>query len=161
MKKTGIIFLLIILLTSTALAIDCPKGLVNDTYPGECGLYTDSNKDKICDYSQELTLNSPIQSQSLSNKYYFWQISIIATIIYLISHFIIGKKDIVLHKKIWNILLLITFIATALTSILFLFQINTGFNNTFWHIELGLIMILISAYHTLWHIPYLKAILRI
>ena len=31
---------------------DCPRGLVNDTYPGACSRYIDTNKDGICDHSQ-------------------------------------------------------------------------------------------------------------
>lgn len=31
---------------------DCPRGLVNDTYPGACSRYVDVNKDGICDHSQ-------------------------------------------------------------------------------------------------------------
>ncbi len=31
---------------------DCPRGLVNDPYPGECSRYTDTNNDGICDHSQ-------------------------------------------------------------------------------------------------------------
>lgn len=40
-------------LPSSALAWDnCPKGLVNDPYPGACGRYVDTNGDDICDLSQ-------------------------------------------------------------------------------------------------------------
>lgn len=35
---------------------DCPFGLVNDRYPGKCGLYEDSNHDSICDHSQHQLL---------------------------------------------------------------------------------------------------------
>ncbi|MDP2750208.1 MAG: 4Fe-4S binding protein [Nanoarchaeota archaeon] len=31
---------------------DCPWGTVNCSYPGDCGLYTDDNSNKICDYSE-------------------------------------------------------------------------------------------------------------
>ncbi len=31
---------------------DCPKGLVNDPYPGACRRYVDTNGDNICDLSQ-------------------------------------------------------------------------------------------------------------
>jgi hypothetical protein len=31
---------------------DCPRDLVNDTYPGACSRYIDTNKDGICDHSQ-------------------------------------------------------------------------------------------------------------
>ncbi|MFH0876306.1 MAG: hypothetical protein V1859_10295 [archaeon] len=30
----------------------CPKGLVNDPYPGRCNLYIDQNSDNICDLSE-------------------------------------------------------------------------------------------------------------
>jgi len=40
-------------LPSNALAWDdCPKGLVNDPYPGACRRYVDTNGDDICDLSQ-------------------------------------------------------------------------------------------------------------
>jgi polyferredoxin len=31
---------------------NCPFGIENDSYPGKCGLYTDTNNDSLCDYSQ-------------------------------------------------------------------------------------------------------------
>jgi hypothetical protein len=31
--------------------VACPRGLVNDPYPGQCRQYVDSNGDGICDYS--------------------------------------------------------------------------------------------------------------
>lgn len=31
---------------------DCPKGLVDDPYPGECSRYVDTDNDGICDHSQ-------------------------------------------------------------------------------------------------------------
>ena len=30
----------------------CPKGMINDPYPGMCKLYVDSNGNGICDYSE-------------------------------------------------------------------------------------------------------------
>jgi hypothetical protein len=34
-----------------ASSVACPRGLVNDPYPGQCRHYVDSNGDGICDYS--------------------------------------------------------------------------------------------------------------
>lgn len=39
---------------------DCPFGLENDEYPGECGRYVDTNNDGICDHSQ----SEPIAEES-------------------------------------------------------------------------------------------------
>ena len=56
MRKTAliIILLLIFLLLPTPLSAwdDCPYGLENDPYPGECNRYVDTDGDGICDHSQ-------------------------------------------------------------------------------------------------------------
>lgn len=31
---------------------DCPHGLENDPYPGNCGLYVDEDANDICDHSE-------------------------------------------------------------------------------------------------------------
>jgi len=31
---------------------NCPRGLVNDEYPGACGSYIDIDENQICDYSE-------------------------------------------------------------------------------------------------------------
>ncbi|MBU0586091.1 hypothetical protein KJ780_01115, partial [Candidatus Micrarchaeota archaeon] len=46
---------------------DCPFGLVNDSFPGECGRYIDANKDRICDHSQEQPVETSV-TQVLANK---------------------------------------------------------------------------------------------
>ena len=54
MKKLLLILVLsFLLLPSVTLAWDdCPHGLVNDPYPGECSKYVDTDDDGICDRSQ-------------------------------------------------------------------------------------------------------------
>ena len=32
--------------------LTCPRGIVNDAYPGRCGIYVDSNHDGQCDHGQ-------------------------------------------------------------------------------------------------------------
>ena len=52
--KSNIVYLLSIIMLSSALFAwdDCPFGQVNDTYPGDCGRYVDTNGDAVCDKSQ-------------------------------------------------------------------------------------------------------------
>lgn len=58
MKKELILIILsIFLLSFISAELICPTGQINDTYPGDCGLYTDTNNDRICDYSQETASN--------------------------------------------------------------------------------------------------------
>jgi hypothetical protein len=52
-------------LPSSALAWDnCPKGLVNDPYPGACRRYVDTNGDGICDLSQ----SEPVQATTTTTE---------------------------------------------------------------------------------------------
>ena len=84
--------------------------------------------------------------------------------VYVISLFLSrhGKYlSVALHRKIWNALLVITFVLSALTAIFYILMLdyNTdllpkGIDSSFWHIEFGLAFILIGVFHALWHIPY-------
>ena len=52
-------------LPSSALAWDnCPKGLVNDPYPGACRRYVDTNGDGICDLSQ----SEPVEATTTTTE---------------------------------------------------------------------------------------------
>ena len=37
--------------SANSVRVACPRGLVNDPYPGRCRHYVDSDGDGICDYS--------------------------------------------------------------------------------------------------------------
>ena len=163
MKKAGLL-ILVLLFSNLALALDCPYGQVNDSQQ-LCGLYQDKNSDTICDLSQEIPAQTlPTLTNNVLGKttYHTLEITIITTLIYLLSYLLVkkGKLQYPLHKKIWNYLLLVSFIIVALTSIGYLIKLDYNISTislttlNFWHIELGLIMILISLYHTLWHLRY-------
>ncbi len=50
---SGLFLVLTMLNISTVIAWDnCPFGEINDTYPGNCGRYIDTDNDGICDLSQ-------------------------------------------------------------------------------------------------------------
>ena len=170
--KVYIVLIAIILFTPTIAALTCPIGLTNDTYPGSCRLYTDENKDNLCDYSQ-----SPIPSEQINNtassskimiNYYFIYILMGSLALYLASYFLSKKNkiSIVSHKKIWNFLLLISFIGTGLSGIILVLNLEYGINialplNTlFWHVETGIVMTIIGVFHALWHIPYFKSYIK-
>ncbi|MFA5993063.1 MAG: hypothetical protein WC796_05135 [Candidatus Pacearchaeota archaeon] len=175
-----VILVAILVIIPIVSAVDCPRGIVNDSYPGICGLYTDSNNNEVCDLSEDTTTNiadteiNPIniaekQNSILSTNYHFVLISLVTIIVYLLSYFLAKKQklSVVLHRKIWNIILLVSFLITAVTSIVYLVNIDLGINFlsmsfiSFWHIEIGLIMILISIFHALWHLPYFKSYVKL
>jgi len=71
-----------------------------------------------------------------------------------------------IHRKIWNILLLITFLFSGLLGLFMVLQINYGLYQyqflTFlkWHVEFGIVMALISFFHIFWHLAYFKNIFK-
>lgn len=247
---------------------DCPKGLVNDPYPGACSRYVDTNNDGICDHSQPApaaptttaapitattaspttvspataTTASPTPSTSsslvssttagtsspaaatdgteadsaqaaamalatppsggsggtgtggsgtstdgsgggaaaatplpsntskpaLGIKYNLSPIAIAFFIIYFAS-FILYKTHrmrVTTHRKIWNVLLLLTFLFTGVLGMLLVIRLNYGlrfnlpFDMLFWHVETGIVMSLISFFHIGWHLKYYRNLLR-
>lgn len=158
-------------------AVECPLGIENDVYPGDCGKYTDVNQNSICDLSEDLkSSNSEISNlnnsnNSIQNKplYNFPLIVILSTFFYLASYLLVkfNKITIVTHKKFWNSLLLLSFLFTAFSSIVWILKADYGIASGFfrevgfWHIEIGLVMIMISIFHALWHWNYFKSYLKL
>jgi len=272
MKKYILILIITVVWSSVVLAWnECPLGEVNDPYPGKCGLYTDTDNDGICDYSQPApedrdsivadtnindnknTSESPgntetedvhdlitgkelktktvsevaeiyniptakyaqalseyfglkikkndkfqllhdnyglepkaakdvasmvrgdedivvTESEVISQKrvYHLVPIAIVLIILYFVTYFLSKKKIItkIAHRRIWNILLLITFLVSGILGILliirinFTIPINLPFNILFWHVEAGIAMTLISFFHAFWHWNYYKCIFK-
>ena len=87
-KMRNILALLVVIALSSSVSaeVECPFGLVNDTYPGDCGRYIDINGDGICDYSQPepssaavpagetpmLSASQSVHPQSLFDRYHFF-----------------------------------------------------------------------------------------
>jgi len=50
---------------------DCPKGMVNDEYPGSCPRYIDTDENGICDHSEpapEDRISNQDQNKEISEK---------------------------------------------------------------------------------------------
>ncbi|MCK5084660.1 MAG: hypothetical protein KAQ64_03330, partial [Candidatus Pacebacteria bacterium] len=105
----------------------------------------------------------------LATTYHLLSISLVLILLYFITHILSKKKivSIVSHRKIWNVLLLLTFLVSGIFGILLVIKINFGiaiplpFNILFWHVEIGIAMFVISIFHTLWHWTYFKNLFRI
>ena len=186
MIKKIIFALLVLILIPTAVLAwnDCPSGEV--LCEGKCGQFIDTDNDGICDHSQPApkdrnkeiaasikTEQGTAISESNNNKnkkiYHLLPISLFLILMYIISHILSKKKiiSIVSHRKTWNMLLLITFLISAIPGILLVIKINFGitiplpFNILFWHVEAGIAMTVISIFHIIWHWAYFKNVFRI
>ena len=165
MKKLLIFFFLILPL----FALDnCPFGLEDDPYPGECGKYVDIDNNSFCDHAQsEYELASldkltpePILiiNPNVAKKYNSYLISLILLCLYFMS-FTLSKQKIInkfVHRKIWNVLLLFSFLISGITGLFLAFGITLLPNFLTLHVQTGIIMAIISIFHILWHIPYFK-----
>lgn len=184
MKKYSLILLLLFLFPMVGLAWDnCPYGEVNDPYPGKCSKYIDTDHDQICDLSQSAPENriasaikteQKIEISKLTNNnkkmtYHLVPISLFLIILYALSRILLKKKilNIITYKKIWNILLLITFLISGTLGVLLIIRINfnitapTRFNALFWHVEIGIAMFIICIFHLIDRWYYFKNMFKI
>lgn len=89
-------------------------------------------------------------------------ITSIVLLAYLFTFILVkaGKLKKLSHRKIWNVILLITFLVSCLLGFVLALQINYGFCmdwfRTFlhWHVEFGIAMTIIAVIHIVWHYKY-------
>ncbi|MFC2137976.1 hypothetical protein ACFLTE_07365, partial [Bacteroidota bacterium] len=98
----------------------------------------------------------------MNTAYLLIPISILVIFFYSIS-FLISKLEIIsktTHRKIWNVMLLITFFTTALLGLFLAIKVNykldiPAYDNYLeWHVNFGITMAFISIFHFIWHINY-------
>lgn len=172
MKRELIMVLLLILVVPLVFAQDCPFDNAGCEYPGECGIYVDDNNDYICDNSQIIPQNIvdlDLEQARIGKEIYnFIPVLIILFILYFLTYFLskIRIIKLITHRKLWNFLLLITFLITGILGLLLVIRINYGwniisrFNMKYWHVEAGISMAIISFFHILWHWSYFKSYLK-
>lgn len=89
-------------------------------------------------------------------------ISSIVLISYFATYLLVkaGKMKKLSHRKLWNVILLLTFLASCLLGFVLALQINYGFCMDWfrdflkWHVEFGIAMTLIAVIHIIWHYKY-------
>jgi len=122
-------------------------------------------KDNIKTEIKNVT-NTPIKNTK--NIYSFFPVIIFVSILYLVT-LILSQKNIITqltHRRIWNIALLLSFLAVAILGILLVIRIMYGwsiklpFNTLYVHVEAGIIMTVISIIHIIWHWQYYTCIFK-
>ncbi|PKP05024.1 MAG: hypothetical protein CVU11_02460 [Bacteroidetes bacterium HGW-Bacteroidetes-6] len=78
----------------------------------------------------------------------------------ILHHFEVIRKFV--HRRIWNILLLLTFLTTAMLGLILVVQINYNLGTElilsylYWHVQFGIAMAVITIIHILWHWKYFR-----
>ncbi|MCX6320190.1 MAG: hypothetical protein NTX93_00065, partial [Bacteroidia bacterium] len=83
-------------------------------------------------------------------------------LLYLISYFFyrIGYYSLQFHRKLWNSILAIAFLITALAGVFMALQVTYKWDIPFvksvlkWHVEFGIGMAFTGIFHFIWHLSY-------
>ncbi len=103
------------------------------------------------------------------SSYYFLPVIISLVILYCLTWLLSAKKLIktITHRKIWNVVLLVSLLGSALPGIILILNIDFDtnitlpFNMLFWHVEAGLVLGVVAVFHIAWHRRYFAKILAI
>jgi hypothetical protein len=105
----------------------------------------------------------------LKHSYYFVPILLVMGILYTVTWTLSARKVIktLLHRKIWNMVLLVTMLVSALLGLFlilaidFNIEIELPFNMLFWHVEAGIALSIIAVFHILWHWRYFAKMIKV
>jgi hypothetical protein len=95
-------------------------------------------------------------------------IAIVLFVIYVASFILYKTKRIGVgtHRKIFNVLLLVTFLTTACFGLIlaikrdYVLLFSSPVNLLFWHVEAGVTMTVISLFHLSWHLTYYRDLFK-
>ncbi len=87
-----------------------------------------------------------------------------AIVLYLISYFFYrnGFYTLQVHRRLWNSILAVAFVFTALAGLFLALQVNYKWNIPIiksilkWHVEFGIGMATTGIFHLLWHFTYFR-----
>lgn len=102
------------------------------------------------------------------NNYYVLLLSFLIFDAYFISSYLVKAQKIsqLTHRRFWNIILLISFLISAILGIILAIIIDLKLAVSFYrlllwlHVESGIIMALVSIFHIIWHLPYYLSIVK-
>jgi hypothetical protein len=100
-----------------------------------------------------------------------YNVSPIAIALFLIyaASFVLYKTKrirVTTHRKIWNVLLLATFLMTGIFGLIlairrdYVLLFTMPINLLFWHVEAGVVMTVISLFHLSWHLTYYRDLFK-
>lgn len=117
-------------------------------------------KEEIAEIAEE----APKEKMEHDAVYDFFLVSGITIGLYLLTMLLYRRNAIrkFTHRRIWNALLLLTFLVSCIFGLILVIQINYDFwmsafaTLLYWHVEIGISMTLIAIIHIFWHWKYFK-----
>ncbi|MDD4364088.1 MAG: hypothetical protein PHD33_07810 [Atribacterota bacterium] len=133
----------------------CPFGEEDCLYPGDCGRYTDTNNDGICDLSQPKPVErADNQTQNnpgpISNTFFINANASEQQEVDVNSE----QKKTINHYYLIEISLAIVFLYLGGKLLASNLKISPTRERKFWHVEFSIAMGLVGIFHALWHVKY-------
>jgi hypothetical protein len=134
---------------------------VNDPFPGFCGLYIDTNGNKVCDHSEAAF--APAVTLKPDLTLLFWPI-FLPLVLYFVHWYLVyqteaGRKIKWLgsfyFRYIWNLILLIAFLIVAISGMLMAFGVSNR-SLTLWHDQIGVVFVIVGFIHFLVRISHFR-----
>jgi hypothetical protein len=102
------------------------------------------------------------------HSYYFIPILLVLGLLYALTWILSHRRIItgVIHRRIWNLVLLVSTLISALLGLFLILRIDFNidltlpFNMLFWHVEAGIALGIVAVFHILWHWRYFTKILK-
>jgi len=110
----------------------------------------------------------PEQPVKTKKPYDLILISAITLGLYILTSILVktGTLKKTTHRKIWNILLLVTALVSCLLGFFLVLQINYGWKMEwlwtvkYYHVEFGIAMTIVVLFHIFWHMNYWKTLFK-
>ena len=110
----------------------------------------------------------PPQPQRSGLDYHLILISLLTIGLFAFTRILVAANVMKLatHRKIWNVLLLVTALVSCLLGLFLVIQINYNVKMDWFrtlkvlHVEFGIAMTLIALFHIFWHANYWKTLLK-
>ena len=113
---------------------------------------------------EETKITETVDAPKEKKPYDLIWISLVTLGLYAVTLILVktGRMKLAVHRKIWNFLLLITFLVSCLLGFFLVIQINYHLawdalaTIRYYHVQFGIAMTIVAMLHVLWHIPYFK-----
>lgn len=118
--------------------------------------------------TQEQAQTTLVKTETKGARYGFANITLVLFVLYLATYILKEKKKITLlnFRRIWNVVLLISFLLVGLSGVLLIIRINWGFyialpfNILHWHVETGTVMFWSALFHVSWYWRFYAVMFR-
>jgi hypothetical protein len=114
------------------------------------------------------TLTVETKTSVSKRSYYFLPILLALGLLYSLTWILSHKRILssVFHRRIWNLVLLVSTMISALLGLFLIMRIDFNinltlpFNMLFWHVEAGIALGIVAVFHILWHWRYFAKMLK-